>query len=49
MFNILPEDIQNQILYYLETDNFKAAKKIRDAFFEDKLVERLPCFAPSLL
>jgi|JI102314A1RNA_FD_contig_123_48706_length_476_multi_3_in_2_out_0_1 hypothetical protein len=30
MFNDLPEIVQKQILHYLTTDNFKAAKNLHD-------------------
>ena len=30
MFSNLPEHIQHQILSYLETNNFQAAKELRD-------------------
>ena len=32
MFHNLPESIQQQIIVYLEADNFCAARDLRDAF-----------------
>ena len=33
MFAKLPKHIQEQILYYLQTNNFPAAKALRDAWY----------------
>ncbi|MFT3741975.1 MAG: hypothetical protein QM752_04780 [Gammaproteobacteria bacterium] len=30
--NELPQSIQQQILFYLEANNFRAAKELRDGF-----------------
>lgn len=34
MFNQLPQNLQQEILSYLEANDFKTAKKLKDAFFE---------------
>jgi len=36
MFNNLPKFIQQQIIVYLEADNFKAAKELRDYWLSQK-------------
>lgn len=38
MFKELPKQIQQQILYYLQTNNFIAAKRLRDAFFNTQSI-----------
>jgi len=37
MFADLPKSLQNQILNYLETDNFKAAKQLHDDWISKKI------------
>lgn len=32
MFGVLPEAVQAQVLYYLQNDNFRAAKEIYDTW-----------------
>lgn len=36
MFNELPETVKQEILHYLETNNFVAAKKIRDDYLASR-------------
>jgi hypothetical protein len=42
MFINLPEPIQQQILLYLETDNFPAAKALHDRFAQNLYHDDLP-------
>jgi hypothetical protein len=35
MFGYLPEAIKQQVIYYLKTDNFRAAKEIYDTWLSD--------------
>lgn len=45
MFNDLPEHIQQQVLSYLEADNFPAARDLREAF--EKRISDYPNVIPS--
>lgn len=35
MFGYLPEAVQQQVIYYLQNDNFRAAKEIYDTWLSD--------------
>jgi hypothetical protein len=35
MFGYLPEAIKQQVLYYLQNDNFPAAKKLYDSWLSN--------------
>ena len=40
MFGYLPEAIKQQVIYYLQNDNFRAAKEIYDTWLSNNNVNK---------
>lgn len=40
MFGCLPDSIKQQVIYYLQNDNFPAAKQIYDSWLSNHSVDK---------
>lgn len=36
MFAVLPKSLQDQVIHYMQTDNFRAAKELHDDYFNSQ-------------
>jgi hypothetical protein len=46
MFGYLPEAVQQQVIYYLQNDNFTAAKQLYDTWLNNSESQASPSNTP---